>query len=211
MDSSPDLENAEHHRAFLDRYYGATHRIYDLSRKYYLFGRDTLIEQLSREAWSTLVEVGPGTGRNLRHLHTRCPQARLGGVEASTVMRNYARRRCPWAKIDLGFAEDGDIRAVLGEAPDRILFSYSLSMFQDPEAAIHNARTQLAPGGSLVVVDFSDFGDLPAILRASASRFLAAFHVRSVDDALLRASGATSLDHGFGRYFVQARFAALTP
>jgi len=193
---------------FLDRYYGATHRIYDLSRKYFLFGRDTLIERLSQEHWTTLVEVGPGTGRNLRRLHERHPRARFGGVEASTVMRDYAQRRCPWAQIDLGFAEDADIRAVLGVAPDRILFSYSMSMFQDPKAAIDNARRQLAPQGSLWVVDFSDCALMP-LMRRPFRRFLEAFHVQSVEDELLRARGASELEHGPGRYFVLARFPAL--
>lgn len=211
MNSSGQTTSPEHHRAFLDRYYGATHRVYDLSRKYYLFGRDTLLDRLCEESWSTLVEIGPGTGRNLRLLHERRPHAQYGGLEASTVMRDYATRRCPWAKIELGFAEQGDIRAVLGRAPERILLSYSLSMFQDPEAAILNARRQLARGGHLVVVDFSDFGSMPPILRDPLRRFLAAFHVRSVDDALLQANGATSLEHGVGRYFVRARLPALTP
>ena len=198
------------HRAFLDRYYGVTHWVYDLSRKYYLFGRDTLIERLADEAWTTLVEVGPGTGRNLRHLHARRPQARFGGVEASTVMREHALRRCPWAKIDLGFAEDGNISEVLGAPPDRVMFSYSLSMFQDPRAAIANARRQLAPGGSLMIVDFSDFRGLMPVMRGPFSRFLAMFHVCSVEDDLLRESGAVSIDHGPGRYYVMARFPPLT-
>lgn len=196
------------HRAFLDRYYGATHRIYDLSRKYYLFGRDTALKSLGREPWDSLVEVGVGTGRNLKLLHKRRPSARFGGIEASTVMHEHGQRRCPWAQINRGFAEDADIGAVLGEPPERILFSYSLSMFQDPGAAIENARRHLAPGGSLVVVDFSDFRGLIPIMRGPFTRFLSAFHVHSVEDALLRESGATTLEHGFGRYFVLARFPA---
>lgn len=203
-----DPEQRAAHVAFLDRYYGSVHRVYDLSRKYYLFGRDTALAQMLQTEWSTLVEVGPGTGRNLAWLHRRRPGAALGGLEASGVMWSHARRRCPWARIERGFAEDGDLTAVLGRRPERVLISYSLSMFRDPAAAIANARRHLAPGGELWVVDFSDLGSVPALPRAALRRFLAAFHVAPVQDALLREHGAVALAHGPARYYVIARFAA---
>ncbi|MEV4539215.1 class I SAM-dependent methyltransferase [Asanoa sp. NPDC049518] len=190
------------HRAFLDRYYRLTHHVYDASRKYYLFGRDGVLDRLVTSEWSTLVELGPGTGRNLARLHRRRPDAALGGLEASDVMRAHARRRCPWARIDPGFAEDGDISAVLGGPPQRILMSYCLSMVVDKDRAIDNARRHLAPGGELWVVDFSDLAG--RMLRS----FLAAFHVQAVPDDLLHRHGATDLEHGPLRYHVVARFKA---
>ncbi|SNT50097.1 S-adenosylmethionine-diacylgycerolhomoserine-N-methlytransferase [Asanoa hainanensis] len=190
------------HRAFLDRYYRATHRVYDVSRKYFLFGRDGVLDRLLAGDWATLVEIGPGTGRNLARLHRRRPDAALGGLEASDVMRAHAARRCPWARISPGFAEDGDIGAVLGVPPQRILMSYCLSMFVDKDRAIDNARRHLAPGGELWVVDFSD-------LAARAMRpFLSAFHVEAVPDDLLHRHGATHVEHGPLRYYVVARFPA---
>ncbi len=196
------------HRAFLDRYYRATHRVYDVSRKYFLFGRDAVLDRLLDDDWSTLVEIGPGTGRNLHRLHRRRPEARLGGLEASDVMLSHARRRCPWARFEPGLAEDGDLRAVLGTPPERILISYSMSMFQAPGRAIDNALGQLAPGGELWVVDFSDLARTPTLPRTAMLRFLSAFHVRPVADDLLRDRGARHLEHGPGRYFVVARFVA---
>jgi S-adenosylmethionine-diacylgycerolhomoserine-N-methlytransferase len=189
------------HRAFLDRYYRLTHHVYDVSRKYYLFGRDGVLERLLASDWTTLVEIGPGTGRNLARLHRRRPDAMLGGLEASEVMRAHAGRRCPWARIDPGFAEDGDIGAVLGRPPQRILMSYCLSMFIDRDRAIDNARRHLAPGGELWVVDFSDRARLPG-LRA----FLSAFHVEPVPDELLHRHDARAVEHGPLRYFAVARF-----
>jgi len=191
------------HRAFLDRYYRLTHHVYDVSRKYYLFGRDGVLERLLASDWTTLVEIGPGTGRNLARLHRRRPDATLGGLEASEVMRAHAGRRCPWARIDPGFAEDGDIGAVLGTPPQRILMSYCLSMFIDRDRAIDNARRHLAPGGELWVVDFSVRARLPG-LRA----FLSAFHVEPVPDELLYRHDGRAVEHGPLRYFVVARFAA---
>ncbi|GIF63893.1 O-methyltransferase [Asanoa ishikariensis] len=191
------------HRAFLDRYYRLTHHVYDASRKYFLFGRDRVLDRLlASDDWTTLVEVGPGTGRNLARLHRRRPEAALGGLEASEVMRAHALRRCPWARIDAGFAEDGDIGAVLGAPPQRILMSYCLSMFVDKDRAIDNALRHLAPGGELWVVDFSE-------LAGWAMRpFLSAFHVEAVPNDLLHRHGADHVEHGPLRYYVVARFTA---
>jgi S-adenosylmethionine-diacylgycerolhomoserine-N-methlytransferase len=191
------------HRAFLDRYYGLTHHVYDVSRKYFLFGRDGVLDRLLASEWTTLVEVGPGTGRNLARLHRRRPAATFGGLEASDIMRAHAARRCPWARIDPGFAEDANIGAVLGRPPQRILMSYCLSMFTDKERALDNARRHLAPGGELWVVDFADFGGLPPV-RA----FLSAFHVEAVPAELLHRHGASHVEHGPLRYYVVARFEA---
>lgn len=198
------------HRAFLNRYYGLSRRIYDVTRKYYLFGRDTAIRQLTNDAgWERLVEVGPGTGRNLALLHRARPDATLGGVDASDAMLEHARARCPWARFEHGFAEDAALDHVLGAAPDRILFSYCLSMVRDRAAALENARKSLAAGGSVLVVDFADFGGLPPPVARGFRSYLRAFHVDPLDQALLE--GATSVRFGPGRYYAVAVFGPLPP
>jgi S-adenosylmethionine-diacylgycerolhomoserine-N-methlytransferase len=194
----------EAHRAFLNRYYGVSRSIYDLTRKYYLFGRDTALRTLLAEPWHRLIEVGPGTGRNLRVLHNARPDALLGGIEASDAMLEHARDLCPWARLVHGFAETHDYPSVLQEAPDRILFSYCISMVQDGDAALDNARRALAPGGEVMVVDFADLSGLPTPVRALLRRWLNTFHVEPVDEALLRRHGA-SITYGPGRYFLIAR------
>jgi S-adenosylmethionine-diacylgycerolhomoserine-N-methlytransferase len=178
------------HQGFLDRYYGLTRHVYDATRKYYLFGRDRALEQLLAEPWNTLIEIGPGTGRNLRHLHARRPQARYGGVEASAEMLTHAAERCGFAHLVHGFAESADLVAIHGRRPDRILFSYALSMMTQPERALANAERALAPGGQIVVVDFGSLRGLPPPLREAFRRFLASFHVRpGLLDSLRRADG----------------------
>ena len=194
------------HQAFLDRYYGWSRPIYDLTRKHYLAGRDPVLDGLARETWTRLLEVGPGTGRNLRVLRARRPDAVLGGVEPALPMLEHARRVAPWATVVHGFAETADLTAPVGR-PDRILFSYSLSMIPDAEAALSRARAALAPGGEVVVVDFGDVTDLAPALARPLRRFLAAFHVTPLDTDWLRARGAR-LRFGRARYWVEARFGA---
>jgi S-adenosylmethionine-diacylgycerolhomoserine-N-methlytransferase len=194
---------ADDHRAFLNRYYRWTRHVYDASRKFYLFGRDAAIRAILGGNWERLVEIGPGTGRNLRRLHAARPMARFGGVEASDEMLAHARSRLPWAILMHGFAEDADYAALLGARPDVVLFSYCLSMVQDPRRALDNARRSVAPGGRVVVVDFGDLLGLPALPRAILRRWLALFHVQPLDPALLAPHQPRTL-HGPGRYYLIA-------
>lgn len=198
--------SAEEHRGFLNQLYGPSRHIYDISRKYYLFGRDPALRALCAGSWSTLVELGPGTGRNLREIHKLRPDARLGGVEASDEMLKHAQARAPYAKLIQGFAETADLSAPLGEAPERILFSYALSMMQEPAEAIAAARAQIAPGGEVWVVDFADLGGMPWPAAIGLRRWLRAFHVRPLAEPLLREGGAKEILYGPGRYWVRAIF-----
>lgn len=194
------------HQGFLDRYYRFTRHVYDATRKYYLFGRDRALDGLLSEPWESLVEIGPGTGRNLRYLHARRPAARYGGLEASREMLGHAEARCGFARFRHGFAESADLAAVLDRRPDRILFSYALSMITEPERALANAERALAPGGQIVLVDFGSLSGLPAPVRRRFERFLGRFHVRT--GLLASLSRAESYELGPLGYFEIARISA---
>ncbi|NVB40353.1 methyltransferase domain-containing protein [Pseudenhygromyxa sp. WMMC2535] len=196
------------HRDFLNRYYGISRHFYDLTRKYYLFGRDRALEVLLAEEWTRLIEIGVGTGRNLEILHARRPRATFAGLDACDEMLAHTRRRLPWLRAQHGFAEDADLRAPFGgEAPERVLFSYCLSMVADPQAAIANARAALAPGGKVIVVDFCDLDGLPGPAARALRRWLEWFHVDPIQPGLLEELGAR-LRHGPLRYFVIAELDA---
>jgi len=201
------LTQAAEHRAFLNRYYGISRHFYDLTRKYYLFGRDTALEQLLKEDWASLIEVGVGTGRNLRKLRRSRPAASLGGIDASDEMLVHARKHCPWAALQHGFAEDAPLGNVIDAAPERVLFSYSLSMVGDPAAALRNARNAVAPGGEVVIVDFGDLRGLITPLREGLMRWLRTFHVNPIDLRLL--GGDAKVSFGPLGYFFTARLPRL--
>jgi len=199
-----DVRRLSAHREFLNRYYGWSRRIYDVTRKYYLFGRDTALERLLEERWDRLIEIGPGTGRNLRKLHARRPMAKFGGIEASDAMLVHARSKCPWASFQHGFAETADYQMLLGDRPDRVLFSYCLSMVTDAHAALDNALSTVAPQGEVWVVDFSDLAGLPSTLAKPLRKWLATFHVEPLPPGLFD-TYQPALEHGRFRYFVIAR------
>ena len=159
--------------------------VYDASRKYYLWGRDALIDELALEPHDALLEIGCGTARNLITIARRYPGALLYGFDASAAMLEVGRAKAMAAKladrIQLAFGLAGSgVERTLFERPqgyDRVVFSYALSMFDDPAGAIDGAVAALGPGGRLHVVDFGDMDGLPAPLRALLRRWLHAFHV----------------------------------
>lgn len=196
------------HRDFLNRYYGLTRHLYDATRRYYLLGRDAALAQLLQTPWNRLIEIGPGTGRNLKRLHAARPGARYGGIEASDAMLAHAGERLPFAKLVHGYAEDSDYAHLLGARPDIVLFSYCLSMVQDPERALIRARQSLAPGGRVVIVDFGDLDSLPRPLARGLRAWLRTFHVHPLPAAVL-APHEPSVTHGPGRYYLIATLPAL--
>ena len=69
--------------ALMDRMYRRQRHVYDLSRKFYLLGRDEAIARLRPAPRDKVLEIGCGTGRNLVRAAQVYPQARLFGLDVS--------------------------------------------------------------------------------------------------------------------------------
>lgn len=170
----------------MDRMYRWQRFIYDPTRKYYLFGRDRLIDRLDVPRGGSVLEVGCGTARNLVRCARRYPHARLFGLDASEEMLKSARISCRRAGIDgrialaRADATDFDPHALYGhvEGFDRILIAYALSMIPTWRAVVDHCLDVLAPGGSLHVVDFGRMDGMPPPARALMRRWLSWFHVQ---------------------------------
>ncbi|SFG04292.1 S-adenosylmethionine-diacylgycerolhomoserine-N-methlytransferase [Novosphingobium sp. CF614] len=185
------------HGALMDQVYRGQRHIYDLTRKYYLFGRDRLIRELDGRPGMAALELGCGTGRNLRLISSSWPGMHCFGLDISSEMLKNARKRLgTTGTLALGDATSFDAPALFGRAGfDRVVLSYALSMIPDWQAALTRAGAALAPGGSLHVVDFGDCDGLPAPLRRLLDAWLARFHVSprrdlpEVAERLARAQG----------------------
>jgi S-adenosylmethionine-diacylgycerolhomoserine-N-methlytransferase len=176
------------HAVLMDGIYRHQRHVYDLTRKYYLLGRDRLIEGLGVPPGGTVLELGCGTGRNLIQAARRYPDARLFGIDISHAMletasaavaRNGLSGRTALAKGD---ATDFDANVLFGQpAFDRIFISYALSMIPGWEKSIPAALAALSPGGSLHIVDFGQQDGLPRWFRSGLRTWLAKFHVEPRD------------------------------
>lgn len=179
-----DGASAVSHASAMDRMYRLTRHVYDATRKYYLLGRDEMIEALAVPAGGRVLEMGCGTARNLIAVAQRYPDARLYGFDISEEMLKSARAAVARAgladRITLaqGDATAFDAAAAFGvPAFDRVYFSYTLSMIPDWRAALACAAGLVTPAGRLHVVDFGGCERLPRTLAGGLRRWLAAFHV----------------------------------
>ena len=60
-----EYQDVGKHQRLMDDVYKNQRYVYDFTRKFYLLGRDHLIEQLNAGPDDNILEVGCGTGRNL--------------------------------------------------------------------------------------------------------------------------------------------------
>lgn len=172
------------HGVSMDKIYRRQRHFYDLTRKYYLLGRDELIAGLDAGPGMRVLEVGCGTGRNLIVAARRFRQARFTGFDISAEMLATARRNVARAgfadRIALHQADATSFDAAAlsdGALFDRVFLSYTLSMVPDWQGALAQAARALAPGGRLDFVDFGQQEGLPAAFRTALFAWLDRFDV----------------------------------
>ena len=207
----------------MDSMYRVQRYFYDITRKYYLLGRDKLLDEMDVRPGERTLEAGCGTARNLIILGRRHPEANLFGLDASAAMLETAQAKVQAAGVKnitlkTALADDFAFDKTFGltEPFDKIFFSYSISMIPPWRESIDNALKNLKPGGELFIVDFYDQADLPAAFRKFLKWWLSKFHVQFWPELMphlrsLEESGVVSLqiDPLFRRYSFIARMKKL--
>ncbi|MEM8906558.1 MAG: class I SAM-dependent methyltransferase [Bacteroidota bacterium] len=148
-------------RTILRNYYRFQSMIYDTTRWSFLFGRNEILDIIAAgETPRHLLEIGCGTGYNLKKLAERHPDAQLTGMDVSDDMLGIARKKLtpyPNTKLIEGAYASDEIR--FRTPPDMILFSYVLTMINPHYSkVILQAYEDLAPGGKIAVIDFHSTG-----------------------------------------------------
>lgn len=190
------------HKGLMDGVYRYQRHIYDLTRKYYLLGRDPMIHDLAPPPGGAVLEIGCGTGRNLIAVGKAWPDAKLYGVDISEAMLEKAAASVDKAGmaervvLAAGDACAFDAEALFGRATfERVFISYALSMIPDWESALAQAAQCVAPGGRLDIVDFGQQEGWPSLWKRALFGWLAQFHV-SPRAELGRAIRAVAADMG---------------
>ncbi|WAC24547.1 class I SAM-dependent methyltransferase [Blastomonas sp. SL216] len=203
----------------MDAIYRTQRHIYDLTRKYYLLGRDRLIADLAPPPGGTVLEPGCGTARNLIVAARRYPHARFFGFDISEAMLEAARESVRKAGLQQRiFLTRGDATAFSAQhlfglsGFDRVFCSYTLSMIPGWERAIAASAASLAPGGRVHFVDFGRQDDLPRWFARGLYAWLDRFQVTPRQDLELvarnvAAAAGLRVDHrplyrGYAQYSV---------
>ncbi|MBS1794390.1 MAG: class I SAM-dependent methyltransferase [Acidobacteria bacterium] len=204
----------------MDRMYRYQRYFYDLTRKFYLLGRDRLITEIGIEPGENVLEIGCGTARNLILLARKHPDARFFGLDASAAMLQTARAKIDARGLDniaLANALAGDFAFdktfALAEKFDAVFFSYAVSIIPPWRESLENALANLKPGKTLYIVDFFDQRDLPRWFRKMLQSWLRQFHVAYPEELLpffreLEAQGAGEIKITplYRRYALLAKF-----
>jgi S-adenosylmethionine-diacylgycerolhomoserine-N-methlytransferase len=167
----------------MDKMYRNQRYFYDLTRKYYLLGRDKLIAEMKVKADENVLEIGCGTARNLKILAQKYPQTNFFGLDASQEMLKTAHEKISDLKnikLKVALADDFNYKQTFDLASqfDSIFFSYSISMIPTWRESIANALVNLKSGKSFYIVDFYDLKDLPVWFQKILQAWLKQFHVQ---------------------------------
>ncbi len=199
--------NTAEHAQKMDRIYKLQRHFYDVTRKYFLLGRDRLLERMELRPGMKVLEIGCGTARNLIALAKKHPDIQLYGLDASREMLETAQQKIDAQKLTdrivlkYCLAEELDAQRTFGlNTPfDAMFFSYSLSMIPTWRESLAAAFANIKPEGTVYSVDFWDQKELPGAFRWLLVGWLNLFHVKHRPELLeymseLEKSGRCSLE-----------------
>jgi len=140
-----------------ERYFASHAEVWDSIRSLHVAEAEVeraIEAALGRRRLGTLVDIGTGTGRMLELFGPKAEEAI--GIDRSSEMLRLARVKLEQAGIRSSLRQ-GDMYALpLGDgAADCVIIHQVLHYAHAPAAAVTEAARILAPGGTLLVVDFA--------------------------------------------------------
>jgi ArsR family transcriptional regulator len=140
-----------------ERYFAAQAEIWDSIRSLHVAEAEVeraIDRALGRDAFGTLVDIGTGTGRMIELFGPRAGEAI--GIDRSSDMLRLARAKLESAGVRSSLRQ-GDMYALplADGTADCVIIHQVLHYAHAPADAIAEAARVLAPGGTLLVVDFA--------------------------------------------------------
>jgi ubiquinone/menaquinone biosynthesis C-methylase UbiE len=117
---------------------------------------------------NAVLDVGCGTGRLLRAVHQRWPDADLIGIDPTAGMVEMARQLTPSATFEVSFAE---ALPVADASVDMVVSTFSFHHWSDQGAGLREVARVLRPEGYFFLAD--------AVVPGWLSRFLPWSHLRA--------------------------------
>jgi SAM-dependent methyltransferase len=162
---------------------------------------------------SSIVEIGPGTGANLRYYR---PGTRLVAVEPNPYMHGPLRAEARRRGIEVELRAEGADRIGLPDASaDAVVSTLVLCTVPDPAAAIREIGRILRPGGRLIFVEHvraDDHSGYAVVQRTLARPWRWLFEGCDVGrdtESLLRAGGFAEVT--VDRYRLRSVFLPINP
>lgn len=133
-----------------EKIYNTHSKFYDLTRKFFLFNRKKAIKLLNAQKQDKIIDLACGTGLNIPLLLKNISPGNILGIDYSEAMLKKAREKYPNIKFI-----KGDVSTYkFPKKIDKIISSYSISMIDDWEKTILNAKNSLKDNGTFVILDF---------------------------------------------------------
>lgn len=163
----------------IEKYYKFQSKIYDATRWSFLFGRKTLIKKLNKfiEPGMRLIELGCGTGHNLKLLENR-KDIEITGLDLSNQMLEIASKKLERTKL---LNMEYNIETFAPESFDVILMSYFVTLNSDKTPIMDAVEKHLSKGGIIALVDFHKAN------LDSYNKFMLKKHIH-IDPGLLKIS-----------------------
>jgi ArsR family transcriptional regulator len=140
-----------------NRYFAGHAEVWDQIRSLHVAESEVeraIDHALGNRSLGRLVDIGTGTGRMIELFGPRAVQA--VGIDRSSDMLRVARVKLEAAGIHSSLRQ-GDMYALplTDQSADNVIIHQVLHYAHSPAAAVSEAARVLAPGGTLLVVDFA--------------------------------------------------------